>query len=56
MTTASLALVPYAERGDIPERLGVDKVEASVSWLIVAEVLAELRESPGDVIEGRTKA
>ena len=63
MTDAWLALLPYAERGDIPEwlgpigmrvceRLGVDDVEAAVALPIVAEVLASLRGHPRDVIEG----
>ncbi len=64
--TAWLDLLPYAERGDIPEwlgrvglrvceRLGVDDVEAAVALPIVTEALAERRGHPSDVIEGRAE-
>lgn len=64
MTAAWLDLLPCAEPGDIPEwltpigmrvcqRLGVADVEAAVARPIVAEVLAEVRGDPGDVIEGK---
>ena len=63
MAAAWLDLLPLAERGDVPEwltplgmrvaeRLGIRDVEAPESRSLVAEVLAEVRGSPRDVIEG----
>lgn len=64
MAAAWIALLRYGERVDNPawlgrikmrlrERLGVMDAEAAVRLQIIAEVLAQVRGDPGDVIEGR---